>query len=439
MGFKETAAKVAPAESARGGRGSPRTCCWGGRIFRDEKLPVGAGVGGAWLYRVEEMRATVSELRLPGQALPPAPRWRPASGWKLTEGRSREGNSPKMRVIRVGTRKSQLARIQADSVVAMLKDLYPGLQFEMVAMSTTGDKILDTALSKIGEKSLFTKELEYALEKNEVDLVVHSLKDLPTVLPPAFTIGAVCKRESPYDAVIFHPKYAGQTLGTLPEKSVIGTSSLRRAAQLQRKFPHLEFKSIRGNLNTRLRKLDEQQEFSAIILAAAGLQRMGWQSRVGQLLYPEECLYAVGQGALGVEVRAKDQEVLDLVRVLHDPETLLRCIAERAFLRHLEGGCSVPVAVHTVLKDGQLYLTGGVWSLDGSDSLKETMQTTINVLAQHEDGPEDDVQRVGITARNISQGAQMAAENLGISLANLLLNKGAKKILDVARQLNDAH
>uniref|UniRef100_A0A4X2K7D8 Porphobilinogen deaminase n=1 Tax=Vombatus ursinus TaxID=29139 RepID=A0A4X2K7D8_VOMUR len=319
-----------------------------------------------------------------------------------------------------------LARIQADSVVAMLKDLYPGLQFEMVAMSTTGDKILDTALSKIGEKSLFTKELEYALEKNEVDLVVHSLKDLPTVLPPAFTIGAVCKRESPYDAVIFHPKYAGQTLGTLPEKSVIGTSSLRRAAQLQRKFPHLEFKSIRGNLNTRLRKLDEQQEFSAIILAAAGLQRMGWQSRVGQ-------------GALGVEVRAKDQEVLDLVRVLHDPETLLRCIAERAFLRHLEGGCSVPVAVHTVLKDGQLYLTGGVWSLDGSDSLKETMQTTINVLAQHEDGPEDDVQRVGITARNISQGAQMAAENLGISLANLLLNKGAKKILDVARQLNDAH
>uniref|UniRef100_A0A7N4UZX4 Porphobilinogen deaminase n=1 Tax=Sarcophilus harrisii TaxID=9305 RepID=A0A7N4UZX4_SARHA len=321
-------------------------------------------------------------------------------------------NSPKMRVIRVGTRKSELARTQTDSVVKMLMNLYPGLQFEIIAMSTTGDKILDTALSKIGEKSLFTKELEYALEKNEVDLVVHSLKDLPTVLPPAFTIGAVC--------------------------NVVGTSSLRRAAQLQRKYPHLEFKSIRGNLNTRLRKLDEQQEFSAIILAAAGLQRMNWQDRIGQFLYPEECLYAVGQGALGVEVRAKDQEVLDLVRVLHDPETLLRCIAERAFLRHLEGGCSVPVAVHTVLKDGQLYLTGGVWSLDGSDSLKETMQTTINVLGQLEDGPEDNVQRVGITARHISQGAQLAAENLGISLANLLLSKGAKRILDVARQLNDA-
>uniref|UniRef100_A0A8D1KJI0 hydroxymethylbilane synthase n=1 Tax=Sus scrofa TaxID=9823 RepID=A0A8D1KJI0_PIG len=310
-----------------------------------------------------------------------------------------EENSPKMRVIRVGTRKSQLARIQTDSVVATLKALYPGLQFEIIAMSTTGDKILDTALSKIGEKSLFTKELEHALERNEVDLVVHSLKDLPTVLPPGFTIGAICKRECPYDAVVFHPKFVGKTLETLPEKSVVGTSSLRRAAQLQRKFPHLEFKSIRGNLNTRLRKLDELQEFSAIILAAAGLQRMGWQNRVGQILHPEECMYAVGQ----------------------------------------EGGCSVPVAVHTAMKDGQLYLTGGVWSLNGAESMQETMQATIHVPAQHEDGPEDDPQLVGITARNIPREAQLAAENLGISLATLLLNKGAKNILDVARQLNDAH
>uniref|UniRef100_A0A8C3WYB1 hydroxymethylbilane synthase n=1 Tax=Catagonus wagneri TaxID=51154 RepID=A0A8C3WYB1_9CETA len=310
-----------------------------------------------------------------------------------------EEKSLKMRVIRVGTRKSQLARIQTDSVVATLKALYPGLQFEIIAMSTTGDKILDTALSKIGEKSLFTKELEYALERNEVDLVVHSLKDLPTVLPPGFTIGAVCKRECPYDAVVFHPKFVGKTLETLPEKSVVGTSSLRRAAQLQRKFPHLEFKSIRGNLNTRLRKLDELQEFSAIILAAAGLQRMGWQNRVGQILHPEECMYAVGQ----------------------------------------EGGCSVPVAVHTAMKDGQLYLTGGVWSLNGAESMQETMQATIRISAQHEDGPEDDPQLVGITAQNIPREAQLAAENLGISLATLLLNKGAKSILEVARQLNDAH
>uniref|UniRef100_A0A2K5S367 hydroxymethylbilane synthase n=1 Tax=Cebus imitator TaxID=2715852 RepID=A0A2K5S367_CEBIM len=315
-----------------------------------------------------------------------------------------------------------LARIQTDSVVATLKALYPGLQFEISEFS--GKKLL--LAQQIGEKSLFTKELEHALERNEVDLVVHSLKDLPTVLPPGFTIGAICKRENPHDAVVFHPKFVGKTLETLPEKSVVGTSSLRRAAQLQRKFPHLEFRSIRGNLNTRLRKLDEQQEFSAIILATAGLQRMGWHNRVGQ-------------GALGVEVRAKDQDILDLVGVLHDPETLLRCIAERAFLRHLEGGCSVPVAVHTAMKDGQLYLTGGVWSLDGSDSIQDTMQATIHVPAQHEDGPEDDPQLVGITAQNIPRGPQLAAQNLGISLANLLLSKGAKNILDVARQLNDAH
>ncbi|XP_049634683.1 porphobilinogen deaminase [Suncus etruscus] len=347
-------------------------------------------------------------------------------------------NGAKMRVIRVGTRKSQLARIQTDSVVATLTALYPGLQFEIIGMSTTGDKILDTALSKIGEKSLFTKELEHALERNEVDLVVHSLKDLPTILPPGFTIGAICKRENPYDAVVFHPKFVGKTLETLPEKSVVGTSSLRRAAQLQRKFPHLEFKSIRGNLNTRLRKLDEHQEFAAIILAAAGLQRMGWHNRIGQILHPEECMYAVGQGALGVEVRAKDQDILDLVGVLHDPETLLCCIAERAFLKQLEGGCSVPVAVHTALKDGQLYLTGGVWSLDGADSMQETMQATVHAPAQHEEGPEDDPQLVGITARNVPRGAQLAAANLGTNLANLLLNKGAKNILDIARQLNAA-
>ncbi|XP_041576902.1 porphobilinogen deaminase isoform X2 [Taeniopygia guttata] len=326
-----------------------------------------------------------------------------------------EENGVDGRAIRVGTRRSQLARIQTDSVVTMLRELYPDLHFEIVAMSTTGDKILDTALSKIGEKSLFTKELENALERNEVDLVVHSLKDLPTSLPPDFTIGAVCKRENPLDAVVFHPKNCGKTLSLLPEKSVIGTSSLRRAAQLKKKFPHLEFRDIRGNLNTRLKKLDEKEDFSAIILAAAGLKRMGWENRIGQLLSPEDCLYAVGQGALAVEVRAKDQEILNM-----------------------EGGCSVPVAVNTLLKDGQLYLTGAVYSLDGSDSLKETMQTGVSYPHQNEDGPNDDVQHVGITAKNVPGQAQEAAENLGVELASLLLSKGAKHILSVARQLNDA-
>ncbi|NXO42855.1 HEM3 deaminase, partial [Locustella ochotensis] len=342
------------------------------------------------------------------------------------------------RAIRVGTRRSQLARIQTDSVVMMLRELYPDLCFEIVAMSTTGDKILDTALSKIGEKSLFTKELESALERNEVDLVVHSLKDLPTSLPPGFTIGAVCKRENPLDAVVFHPKNCGKTLSLLPEKSVIGTSSLRRAAQLKKKFPHLEFKDIRGNLNTRLKKLDEKEDFSAIILAAAGLKRMGWENRIGQLLSPEDCLYAVGQGALAVEVRSKDQEILNMVSALHDADTVLCCIAERAFMKRLEGGCSVPVAVNTLLKDDQLYLTGAVYSLDGSDSLKETMQTGVSYPHQNEDGPNDDVQHVGITAKNVPGQAQEAAENLGVELASLLLSKGAKHILSVARQLNDA-
>uniref|UniRef100_A0A8C5PHZ8 hydroxymethylbilane synthase n=1 Tax=Leptobrachium leishanense TaxID=445787 RepID=A0A8C5PHZ8_9ANUR len=290
---------------------------------------------------------------------------------------TQDGSRTTSNVIRVGTRKSQLARIQTDSVVEMLSKKFPSVRFEIVAMATTGDKILDTALSKIGEKSLFTKELENALERNEVDLVVHSLKDLPTTLPPGFTVGAVCTRENPYDAVVFHPKYYGKMLDSLPAKSVIGTSSLRRAAQLKKMFPHLEFRDIRGNLNTRLKKLDEQQDFSAIVLATAGLSRMGWESRIGQILSPDICMYAVGQGALAVEVRAKDEDILRMVSTLNDLQTVLRCIAERAFMKRLEGGCSVPVAVHTVIEDSQLYLTGAVYSLDGSDCLKETMQTCL--------------------------------------------------------------
>ncbi|XP_026859413.2 porphobilinogen deaminase-like isoform X2 [Electrophorus electricus] len=355
-----------------------------------------------------------------------------------SETNSQQEDGRVSRVIRIGTRKSQLARIQTDSVADRLREFYHDVHLEIVAMSTTGDKILDTALSKIGEKSLFTKELENALERNEVDLVVHSLKDLPTGLPVGFTIGAVLKRENPYDAVVLHPQNAGKSLESLPSKSLVGTSSLRRAAQLKKRFPHLEFKDIRGNLNTRLKKLDENNDFSAIILAAAGLQRMGWEYRISQILDPEDCLYAVGQGALAVEVRARDQDILEMVSVLHDPDTVLRSIAERAFLRHLEGGCSVPVAVHTEVKNSQLYLTGAVYSLDGSDSLKETMQTSIDSDNQEQEKVDEEVQRVGITALKVSGAAQDAAEKLGVDLANLLLSKGAKEILTVARQLNDA-
>nr|XP_014350397.1 PREDICTED: porphobilinogen deaminase [Latimeria chalumnae] len=284
-----------------------------------------------------------------------------------------EGNGKVSGLIRVGTRKSQLARTQTGHVVDMLKAIYPDLQIEIVAMSTTGDKILDTALSKIGEKSLFTKELENALEKNETNLLFLNL--------------------------------------LVPQ---------------------------RGNLNTRLRKLDELKEYSAIVLAAAGLRRMGWESRISHLLEPEDCMYAVGQGALGVEVRSKDLKILDMVSKLHDPETVLRCIAERAFMKRLEGGCSVPVAVYTLLKDSQLYLTGAVYSLDGSDSLKETMQTCVAQECQEEADGNDDIQHVGVTAKNIPFDALRAAENLGVGLAELLLSKGARQILTVARQMNDA-
>ncbi|KAM8854285.1 porphobilinogen deaminase-like isoform 1-T1 [Synchiropus picturatus] len=357
------------------------------------------------------------------------------------EAGSSDGDNKVSRVIRIGTRKSQLARIQTDSVAEKLKELYPDIQVEIIGMTTTGDKILDTALSKIGEKSLFTKELENALERNEVDLVVHSLKDLPTTLPPGFTIAAVLKRENPFDAVVLHPKHAGKSLDTLPGNSVIGTSSLRRAAQLKKRFPHLQFKDIRGNLNTRLKKLDEKEDFAAIILAAAGLKRMGWENRTSQILLPTDCMYAVGQGALAVEARARDADILDMLSVLHHSDTVLRCIAERAFLRHLEGGCSVPVAVHTEIKDEQvrtLYLTGAVYSLDGSESLKETMQTSITASDKFPEEVDDLVQRVGVTAKKISGDAQDRAEQLGVDLAKLLLSKGAKEILTVARQLNDA-
>ncbi|KAM9298899.1 porphobilinogen deaminase [Gastrophryne carolinensis] len=350
----------------------------------------------------------------------------------------KDGTESRGNIIIVGTRKSQLARIQTDSVVEMLRQKFPNVHFKIVAMSTTGDKILDTALSKIGEKSLFTKELENALERNEVDVVVHSLKDLPTTLPPGFTIGAICKRENPFDAVVFHPKYTEKRLEGLPKNSVIGTSSLRRAAQLKKNYPNLQFKDIRGNLNTRLKKLDENDDFSAIILAAAGLLRMGWQSRINQILSNEECLYAVGQGALAVEVRAKDQHILDMVSTLQDTETVLRCIAERSFMRQLEGGCSVPVAVSTFLKDSELYLTGAVFSLDGLECLKETMQSRVVFPNKEIEGPNDNTQHVSITARGVSAQALESAEKLGKDLADLLLCKGAKTILAVARQLNDA-
>nr|CAD7586821.1 unnamed protein product [Timema genevievae] len=196
-------------------------------------------------------------------------------------------------IIKVGSRKSQLALIQTNHIVSILKGLYPNKTFELVTMTTIGDQILDKPLPKIGEKSLFTKELEIALEQQDVDLVVHSLKDLPTTLPDGMCIGAVCKREDARDAVVLHAKHKGKTLATLPKGSVIGTSSLRRASQLHLKYPDLKVKDVRGNLNTRLAKLDKGDSYDGLVLAAAGLERMGWEARVSQV-YKHELEEMIG-------------------------------------------------------------------------------------------------------------------------------------------------
>lgn len=287
--------------------------------------------------------------------------------------------------IHVGSRKSELALVQTRHVIALLKQLHPDKDFEIVTMSTLGDKILDIPLPKIGEKSLFTQELEIALASKRVDFVVHSLKDLPTTLPDGMAIGAVLSREDPRDALVLQKGLNNYSLATLPENSVIGTSSLRRTAQLAKKYSHLKVENIRGNLNTRLKKLDDLGTYQAIILASAGLIRIGWKNRISKMLDSEEFLYAVGQGALAVECRENDENIIKLLEPLYDLQTALRIIAERSFLKTLGGGCSAPVAVTSNLilikeKEVELSLKGAVWSLDGKEEVLDNAKTQLNVL-----------------------------------------------------------
>eukprot|EP00054_Salpingoeca_dolichothecata_P013550 m.75702 g.75702 ORF g.75702 m.75702 type:complete len:346 (+) comp20534_c0_seq2:100-1137(+) len=324
-----------------------------------------------------------------------------------------------MVTVRVGSRKSQLAMIQTTSVVTALKEAHPDHTFEIINMETIGDKILDKALSKVGEKSLFTKELEVLLVDQDpnrrVDFVVHSLKDLPTTLPEGLCLGAIGKREDARDAVIFHPSFdKGTKLSDLKPKSVVGTSSLRRAAQLRGKYPHLVFENVRGNLNTRLKKLEdsnpsgqeEGKRYSCLVLAAAGVERMGWQDKIGQLLDRDICLYAVGQASLGIECRSDDEQTKTLLQSFHHSASAKRCLAERAFMRALEGGCSVPLGVHTQLDEEKniLTMTGGVYSLDGKESIVD--EITNNVTTEQE------------------------AETLGQELAIKLKAKGAVQLLE---------
>jgi len=276
------------------------------------------------------------------------------------------------RTIRIGSRKSQLALVQTYWVQKQLEQHFPDIDFEVEKMSTQGDKILDVALSKIGDKGLFTKELELGILNQDVDFAVHSLKDLPTKLPDGLMLGCVTERVDPADALVVNEKFKDKQLDTLPEGAVIGTSSLRRLAQLRHHFPHLTFKDVRGNVNTRLAKLDAG-EYDAIILAVAGLQRLGMDDRIHQIIPSDISLHAVGQGALGIECRLGDQDILDVLKVLEDTQTRDRCYAERSLLRELEGGCQVPIGVNTSIEGETLSLTGMVASLDGKRLIKDTI------------------------------------------------------------------
>jgi hydroxymethylbilane synthase len=276
------------------------------------------------------------------------------------------------RTITIGSRKSQLALVQTHWVQGELQKQFPDFNFEVKTMDTQGDKILDVSLSKIGDKGLFTQELEDGMLDGSIDFAVHSLKDLPTRLPEGLMLGCVTEREDPADALVVHAKHQDKQLDTLPAGAVIGTSSLRRLAQLRHHFPHFAFKDIRGNLNTRLRKLDEG-EYDAIILAVAGLRRLGMGERVHQTLPAAISLHAVGQGALGIECRSGDPDILAIIKVLEHQPTAYRCYAERAFLRELEGGCQVPIGVNTVIEGDNLTLVGIVASLDGQQLVKDTI------------------------------------------------------------------
>ncbi|EAW38952.1 hydroxymethylbilane synthase [Lyngbya sp. PCC 8106] len=304
------------------------------------------------------------------------------------------------RTVRIGSRKSQLALVQTYWVQAELKKHFPDIEFEVHTMSTQGDKILDVALAKIGDKGLFTKELEVGMLNHDTDIAVHSLKDLPTNLPEGLMLGCVTERENPADALVVHERHKDKQLETLPQGAVIGTSSLRRLAQLRHHFPHLEFKDIRGNLNTRLEKLDEGG-YDAIILAVAGLKRLGMGDRIHQTISPDVSLHAVGQGALGIECRDGDENILEILKVLEHTPTAQRCHAERAFLRELEGGCQVPIGVNSEVENNQLTLIGMVASLDGKRLIRDTVS-----------------------------GETTNAEQLGIDLAHRLREQGAKEILD---------
>ena len=297
----------------------------------------------------------------------------------------------------IGTRSSKLALWQADYVADCLRKKYPELTIKKQLMTTKGDKILDAPLAKIGGKGLFTKELEQAMLAGEIDLAVHSLKDMPAEVPKGLLLGAITKRADPGDAVV-SPKYG--RFSDLPEGARVGTSSLRRKAQLLHARPDLRIFDLRGNVNTRLRKLEEEH-FDAIILAVAGLKRLGFGERITEVLPRSVMLPAVGQGALAIETRAGDRETLELISFLNDPGTACCARAERAFLTRVEGGCQVPVGVYATPEGEEgLQVEAVIASLDGQRLYRDHLT-----------------------------GSRAEAEQLGTELAERLLAAGGLEIL----------
>jgi len=301
--------------------------------------------------------------------------------------------------LRIASRRSQLAMVQTNWVKAELEKAHPGLTITVEAMATQGDKILDVALAKIGDKGLFTKELEAQMLVGRAEIAVHSLKDLPTNLPEGLMLGCITEREDPADALVVNAKNANHRLDTLPEGAVVGTSSLRRLAQLRHHYPHLSFKDVRGNVITRLEKLDSG-DYDCLILAAAGLERLGFGDRIHQIIPGDISLHAVGQGALGIECVEDKPEVLEIIKVLEHTTTSRRCLAERAFLRELEGGCQVPIGVNSQISNEELTLTGMVASLDGKRLIRDQ-----------------------------ASGSAADPESIGIELAGKLKQQGAGDIL----------
>ena len=305
----------------------------------------------------------------------------------------------KNQTLKIATRRSPLALWQANYVKERLIQIYPELTVELVPLITKGDVILDTPLAKIGGKGLFVKELENALLSGEADIAVHSMKDVPMQFPAGLELSVICKREDPRDAFVSN-RY--RCLAELPQGARVGTSSLRRQCQLKQLRPDLDIQSLRGNVGTRLSKLDNG-DYDAIILAAAGLIRLELQQRIASFIDVETSLPAAGQGAVGIECRSNDERVKQLLAPLADVQTTACVLAERAMNNHLQGGCQVPIGGYAVLQDNQIYLRALVGALDGSKIIRAEGKSAVE-----------------------------NAEVLGVQVGQQLLEQGADKILQAA-------